>query len=80
MPQLAKFAGDSVMRVPVLDRTGLSGSFDYRGRQQDIDPVYSGDQTASFQSYLAEVGLKLERSKGPVEMFVIDQVAKPSPN
>jgi uncharacterized protein (TIGR03435 family) len=80
MPQLAKFAGDSVMRVPVLDRTGLSGSFDYRERQQDLDPVYSGDQTASFQSYLAEVGLKLERSKSPIEMFVIDHAAKPSPN
>jgi uncharacterized protein (TIGR03435 family) len=80
MLQLAKFAGDSVMRVPVLDRTGLSGSFDYRERQQDLDPVYSGDQTASFQSYLAEVGLKLERSKGPIEMFVIDHAAKPSPN
>jgi uncharacterized protein (TIGR03435 family) len=42
--------------------------------------VYSGDQTASFQSYLAEVGLKLERSKSPIEMFVIDHAAKPSPN
>jgi len=25
-------------------------------------------------------GLKLERSKGPVEIFVIDHAAKPSPN
>ena len=29
---------------------------------------------------LAEMGLKLERTKGPVEQLVIDHAAKPSPN
>jgi uncharacterized protein (TIGR03435 family) len=81
MPQLAKFASDSVfVRVPVLDKTGLSGSFDYKERQPDVDPVYGGDQSPSFRSYLEEAGLKLERATGPIEMFVIDHAAKPSPN
>ncbi len=81
MPQLAKFASDSVLvRVPVLDRTGLSGSFDYKERQPDLDPVYGGDQSASFRSYLEEAGLKLVRATGSIEMFVIDHAAKPSPN
>jgi len=80
MPQLAKYASDFVFHVPVVDRTELSGSFDYRQRQPDIDPVYSGDQSPSFKSYLDEAGLKLQRSTGPVEMFVIDHAAKPSPN
>ena len=81
MPQLAKFASDFILHVPVvLDRTVLSGSFDYTQRQPDLEPKYSGDQSDSFLSYITELGLKLERAKGPVEMFVIDHAAKPSPN
>ncbi|MEP7352191.1 MAG: TIGR03435 family protein [Acidobacteriota bacterium] len=80
MPQLAKFAGDHVMGVPILDQTGLTGRFDYRQRSPDIDPQYSGDQSPSFRIYLDELGLKLERGKEPVETFVIDHASKPSPN
>jgi uncharacterized protein (TIGR03435 family) len=80
MPQLAKFASDFILHVAVLDRTKLSGSFDYRQRVPDLDPRYSGDQSDSFLSYLSEIGLKLERSKGPVEYFVVDHAAKPSAN
>lgn len=80
MPQLAKFASGFVLHAPVLDRTELSGSFDYRQRVPDLEPKYSGDQSDSFLSYLAELGLKLERSRGPVEMLVIDHASKPSPN
>lgn len=80
MPQLAKFAADFILHVPVLDRTDLKGLFDYRQRQPDIEPKYGGDQSDSFRRALAEVGLKLERAKGPVETFVIDHAAKPLPN
>ncbi len=80
MPQLANFASGFILHVPVLDRTGLRGSFDYTQRQPDLEPKYDGDQSDSFRSYLAELGLKLERAKGPVETFVIDHAAKPSPN
>ena len=80
MPQLAKFASNFILRVPVLDRTELTGSFDYTQRQPDLEPKYGGDQSDSFLSYVTELGLKLERAKGPVEIFVIDHAAKPSPN
>jgi uncharacterized protein (TIGR03435 family) len=79
MPQVAKFASDHVLRAPVLDRTGLSGSFDYKQRQPDLEPNYS-DNTDSFLRFIKELGLKLERSKRSVEIFVIDHAAKPSPN
>lgn len=78
MPQLAKFA-DRVLRAPVLDRTGLAGAFDYEQPPPDLDPNYS-DSTDSFLGLMPKLGLKLERSKGPVERFVIDFAAKPSPN
>jgi uncharacterized protein (TIGR03435 family) len=80
MPQFAKFASDFIFHIPVLDRTGLAGSFDYRERHQDVEPTYSGDQSGSFRDFLAEAGLKLVRATGPIEMFVIDGAAKPSPN
>jgi uncharacterized protein (TIGR03435 family) len=81
MPQLAKFTSDYMLHVPVLDRTGLSGPFDYRQAVPDDEPVYgSPGNVDSFMNMLSVVGLKLERSKGPVETLVIDKAEKPSPN
>jgi len=79
MPQLAKYASDHILRAPVLDRTELSGSFDYKQRLPDLEPNYS-DPSESFLRFLPEMGLKLERSKGPVEVLVIDHAARPSAN
>jgi uncharacterized protein (TIGR03435 family) len=80
MPQLAKFAADFILHVPVLDRTELTGPFDYKQRQPDLEPNYGPDQTDTFLRFMQEVGLKLERSKGPVEYLVIDSAARPSAN
>jgi uncharacterized protein (TIGR03435 family) len=78
MAQLATFAGDMVFHAPVIDRTGIPGHFEYRQPAPDLDPKYSGDLSASFTDFLQNAGLKLERSKGPVEYFVIDHAEKPS--
>lgn len=69
------------LRVPVQDRTGLTGTFDY-------DVVFSSDIAASnvasapaLTTAIQEtLGLKLEARKGPVEVLVIDHVEKPSAN
>jgi uncharacterized protein (TIGR03435 family) len=69
----------NAMRGPVEDRTGIRGSFDYdvmfarENKPQDTGPSLP----AAIQ---ATLGLKLERSKGPVEVLVIDHVEKPSEN
>jgi len=60
-------------------RTQLGGLFDYRQPQPDLEPRYT-DHVDSFLSMIEAVGLKLERNKGPVETFVIDSAAKPTPN
>jgi uncharacterized protein (TIGR03435 family) len=66
---------------PVVDATGLQGTYDY-----DVlfapDDSPSADETrpllpAALQS---ELGLKLERSKAPIEVLVIDHLEKPSEN
>jgi uncharacterized protein (TIGR03435 family) len=80
MAQVARFASDYVLRAPVVDGTGLSGSYDYRQRPTPPEEERENDHDASFLRLIAEVGLKLEVAKGPVEMFVIDGAARPSSN
>ncbi len=79
MPQLAKFASDFVLHCPVVDRTGLTGSFDYKSEPEEWE-MYQQDQTGSFLNLIRVMGLKLEADKGPVESLVIDQASRPSPN
>jgi uncharacterized protein (TIGR03435 family) len=62
----------------VIDRTGLEGRF-------DIDLEWSPDQAASdkpsiFTAVQEQLGLKLEPTKGPVDVLVIDHVEKPTPD
>jgi len=38
------------------------------------------DNSESFLRLLPEMGLKLERTKGPVDTLVIDHAETPSPN
>jgi uncharacterized protein (TIGR03435 family) len=79
MPQLARFAADHILRAPVLDRTDLAGPFDYKQSVPDAEPNYTNN-SESFLNLVKELGLKLQRSRGPVETLVIDQASKPSSN
>jgi uncharacterized protein (TIGR03435 family) len=80
MQELADFLS-GVLGGPVLDRTGLRGRFDYTPKSADPDaPDPTVDLTSSALSFLQDLHLKLERTKGPVEVFVVDHVEKPSPN
>jgi uncharacterized protein (TIGR03435 family) len=77
MPQLAARISRFVEH-PVLDRTGLQGSYDFE------DPTGSDNNDADIPGFLigamSEIGLKLESGKGPVEAVVIDRAEKPSAN
>jgi uncharacterized protein (TIGR03435 family) len=80
MAELAQFAGDMVVQRPVVDRTGIDGSFDYRWTVEDgaSDTVTAFYDT--FEDLLKQIGLKLSPARGPVETIVIDHAEKPSPN
>lgn len=77
---------------PVVDRTGLSGRFDItldwapdEFQSQGTDATNPApDTSAAFPDlYTAlrdQLGLKLESTKGQVEVFVIDHVERPSEN
>jgi uncharacterized protein (TIGR03435 family) len=68
------------MGTPVLDRTGLTGPFDFT-----LEHVYDWEEEHVTEVTIAQptvhaLGLKLERSRGPIETIVIDHLAKPSGN
>jgi uncharacterized protein (TIGR03435 family) len=79
MQQLAKFASDYVLHKPVIDHSGLNGSFDYR--DPDVKIVQdNGDFESSFTMFVRDIGLRLASAKGPVETFVIEHAERPSAN
>jgi uncharacterized protein (TIGR03435 family) len=59
------------MGGPVIDRTGLTGPFDFT-LEHVYDPAEEHDLVTIAQRTVGGLGLKLERQRGPVEMIVID--------
>ncbi len=78
MELLAGYVGNRLGRI-VLDKTGLSGSYDFT---LDWAPDQASDSPApSLVTALREqLGLRLESQKSPVEVLVIDSMQKPSEN
>ncbi|MCU1233295.1 MAG: hypothetical protein JWP63_1262 [Candidatus Solibacter sp.] len=62
---------------PVVDRTGLTGLFEFR---LDFSVTPNDDRPNLLSALQEQLGLKLESSRGPVEIFVIDHLEKPSAN
>ena len=77
MPQLAARLSGYLDR-PVLDKTGLNGSYDFRYRYSS-NPSNLDIDSCIFTS-IRELGLKLKAGKGPVRTIVIDHVEHPTPN
>jgi uncharacterized protein (TIGR03435 family) len=66
---------------PVVDRTGLKGNF---GFELKFAPATSTtpdpDRPHLITALQEQLGLKLEASRAPIDVLVIDSVEKPSPN
>src|SRR5882724_1989156 len=80
---------------PVIDKTGLTGKYDYKleySADSGSAVAPGGDSTGAaapdsepsgpniFTAVQEQLGLKLESGKGPVAIVVIDHVEKPSGN
>ena len=77
MSSLASFLTRQLGQL-VVDKTGLEGEFDFT---VDFSPVGAAWTMANAAMALpAELGLKLESQKGPVETLVIDHAERPSEN
>ncbi len=71
----------SQLEAPVLDRTGLTGFFDFT---LQIGRDWSANNPQSWPDLLTAVqeqlGLKLERTKAVIPNLIIDHIDKPTPN
>ena len=74
---------------PLIDRTGLSGRFDFTldwapdpGPSPPDSPGAASDPVGptAVQALRDQLGLKLESARGPVQILVIDKVERPSEN
>ena len=73
-----------VMERPIVDRTGLTGHFDftvdYEANTEAPGPFTELNSPSLFRAFQEQAGLKLESAKGPVEILVIDHAEKPTAN
>jgi uncharacterized protein (TIGR03435 family) len=66
---------------PVVNKTGLTGKYDFTlkfqpGQSTEVD----SDAASIFTAVQEQLGLKLEPTKSPLEVLVIDHIEKPSAN
>ena len=78
----------------VIDRTGLTGRFDLDlewtpdqmpppaapGAPPSVLPPPPADGPSLFAAIQEQLGLKLEATRGPVEVLVIDSAERPQPD
>jgi uncharacterized protein (TIGR03435 family) len=90
---LAGVLQTAVLDRPVVDKTGLQGRFDFMLRWTPDETQFNGlgvripppsnDPDAPpglFTAFQEQLGLKLDSTRGPAEVFVIDRVERPSEN
>ena len=69
---------------PVVDRTGLSGKFDLKLQYEaDPDSPFLGERVrgpALFTAFQEQAGLRLESTRAPIEVVVVDSIERPSGN
>jgi uncharacterized protein (TIGR03435 family) len=71
------------LHCPVIDKTGLTGKYDYQLQWTANENAETGPETnwpSLFTAIQQQIGLKLEPAKGPVPVLVIDHVEKASGN
>jgi uncharacterized protein (TIGR03435 family) len=78
MSGLAQYlSGLAVVGRPVVDRTGLSGIYSF---SLEFARFEQEDHASIFTALTDQLGLKLEATKAPVEVLVIDHIERPAEN
>jgi uncharacterized protein (TIGR03435 family) len=73
--------GMATLPHPVIDETGLGGTFDFRLEWLlDSDPPADASGPTFVQALKEQLGLKLESQKRPVELIILDHLEHPSAN
>ena len=66
---------------PVIDKTGLTGKYEYVWASQDLlEELRQGKPAPSIFATVQQFGLRLDATKGPVDVLFVDHAEKPSAN
>jgi uncharacterized protein (TIGR03435 family) len=78
MAFLVRMLAQQKLGRPAVDKTGLAGKFDFtlQWTPDESRPAFFGSPI--FAAVEKQLGLRLEPQSVPVEVLVIDNVAKPS--
>jgi uncharacterized protein (TIGR03435 family) len=80
---LSVFAEHLALQVgrPIVDKTAVEGRYDITLKWTPENDTTTSEPTVSlFTAFEEQLGLKLESTKGPVQILVIDHLEKPSDN
>src|SRR6202789_4197832 len=89
MSDLTSLMQRAMLDRPVVDKTGLSGRYDFDLEWAPDETQFGGEvPTASadapspplFSAIQQQLGLKLEATRGPIEALVVDAAERPSAN
>jgi uncharacterized protein (TIGR03435 family) len=85
MEQLVGALGSFGLNRMVLDRTGLTGSFDIElkwrpDNLRSTSAPQASDLPSIFASLQEQLGLRLESQRGPVEFLFVDRIERPTPD
>jgi uncharacterized protein (TIGR03435 family) len=79
--------GRSLQDRPIVDMTGLTGKYDVAvtwlpedANQEDLPKEGVPTETSVFAALEKQAGLKLVARKGPLQVLVVDSIAKPEGN
>ena len=81
MSELARWLTGQTQRA-VIDRTGLSGAWDFEltFAPADVAASAAADTPALFTALQEQLGLKLEATRAPAEVLVVDRIERPTPD
>ncbi|MGH9240172.1 MAG: TIGR03435 family protein [Vicinamibacterales bacterium] len=72
---------------PVINRTGLTGTYDFYVRFSaasasplSVQPTDVSDVPSIFSAVQEQLGLRLEPTRGPVEVVVVESIERPTPD
>jgi uncharacterized protein (TIGR03435 family) len=91
MEQFAGFLQARIVDRPVVDKTGLTGKYDFtltwrpeqlapQGPNAPPPPADLESRPDIFSAMQEQLGLRFQSEKTPVEILVIDKASKPSDN
>jgi uncharacterized protein (TIGR03435 family) len=78
MPRLAEYLSSQAGR-PVIDNTGLKGEYDFRV-EWATDEAPGSSRPSMFTALQEQLGLKLNATKGTIEVILVDRAERPLAN